>query len=413
MKKLVATILALVMAIGLCSVSWAEERVVPVYPEGVTTSSFPESAPYTKPGTNTTEYAAAVVAYVDASGAVKYAAEVNYAIAAGATEVYMKENANGRLFAYSDFIGQENRTSDLTKNLTIYGNGADFKHGEIAMNTTDAGKAANITVTVYDAKNIKVWGNTPNVGVTQTIVMENCHNEGQGAAQSKGEMLLLWGESGNVNATFTRCSVKSADLGIYYGCDGALNVTGSQFSECATGIKISYKGSGSRTDTITNCTFTGCGIAEGSLVNDSAAIKMKNGGSGTLTATIDNATITGTVGGKDIQIESKTSDKPAGVTVKNTVASVSVTKPGATDAGVTEVKSVTKNNTLTIAADGSAKVEEIPSSGGYYYYHPTTDTKADDTKGSPKTFDAGVGIYAVTAVLSVTGMAWTAKKRGN
>ena len=52
-----------------------------------------------------------------------------------------------------------------------------------------------------------------------------------------------------------------------------------------------------------------------------------------------------------------------------------------------------------------------PSTGGYYYYHPTTDTKADETKGSPKTFDAGVGIYAVTAVLSVTGMAWTAKKR--
>lgn len=43
--------------------------------------------------------------------------------------------------------------------------------------------------------------------------------------------------------------------------------------------------------------------------------------------------------------------------------------------------------------------------------HPTTDTKADETKGSPKTFDAGVGIYAVTAVLSVTGVAWTAKKR--
>lgn len=52
-----------------------------------------------------------------------------------------------------------------------------------------------------------------------------------------------------------------------------------------------------------------------------------------------------------------------------------------------------------------------------YYYNSTTttttDTKTTDTKGSPKTFDAGVGIYAVTAVLSVTGMAWTAKKRGN
>ena len=48
------------------------------------------------------------------------------------------------------------------------------------------------------------------------------------------------------------------------------------------------------------------------------------------------------------------------------------------------------------------------SSNSYYYYAPTTtDTKT----GSPKTFDAGVGIYAVTALLSVTGMAWTAKKR--
>ena len=53
----------------------------------------------------------------------------------------------------------------------------------------------------------------------------------------------------------------------------------------------------------------------------------------------------------------------------------------------------------------------VPDAAPRYYYHPTTDTKADDTKGSPKTFDAGVGIYAVTAVLSVTGMAWTAKKR--
>ena len=32
---------------------------------------------------------------------------------------------------------------------------------------------------------------------------------------------------------------------------------------------------------------------------------------------------------------------------------------------------------------------------------------------SPKTFDAGVGIYAVTAVLSVTGMVWVGRKREN
>lgn len=43
------------------------------------------------------------------------------------------------------------------------------------------------------------------------------------------------------------------------------------------------------------------------------------------------------------------------------------------------------------------------------------NTSMDFTVGgkssSPQTFDAGIGIYAVTAVLSVTGMAWTAKKR--
>ena len=51
------------------------------------------------------------------------------------------------------------------------------------------------------------------------------------------------------------------------------------------------------------------------------------------------------------------------------------------------------------------------SANSYYYYSPSTTTPDTTTKGSPKTFDAGIGIYAVTAVLSVTGMAWTAKKR--
>ena len=47
----------------------------------------------------------------------------------------------------------------------------------------------------------------------------------------------------------------------------------------------------------------------------------------------------------------------------------------------------------------------------YYYYNSTTTTTKDGSKTSPKTFDAGVGIYAVTAMLSVTGMAWVGKKR--
>ncbi len=50
------------------------------------------------------------------------------------------------------------------------------------------------------------------------------------------------------------------------------------------------------------------------------------------------------------------------------------------------------------------------SSGGYYYY-PTTDTKTDDTKGSPKTADPGVALYAALSLLSLTGLTCITKKR--
>ena len=59
----------------------------------------------------------------------------------------------------------------------------------------------------------------------------------------------------------------------------------------------------------------------------------------------------------------------------------------------------------------TARWEEVPSSGGNYYYHPTTDTKADDTKGSPKTADPGVALYAALSLLSLTGLTCATKKR--
>ena len=52
-----------------------------------------------------------------------------------------------------------------------------------------------------------------------------------------------------------------------------------------------------------------------------------------------------------------------------------------------------------------------PASSGGYYYYPTPDTKADDTKGSPKTADPGVALYAALSLLSLTGLTCTAKKR--
>lgn len=57
-----------------------------------------------------------------------------------------------------------------------------------------------------------------------------------------------------------------------------------------------------------------------------------------------------------------------------------------------------------------AKWEAAPR---YYYNSGTTETgKTDeDKKGSPKTFDPGAGLYAVSAALSLTGTAWIGRKR--
>ena len=52
-----------------------------------------------------------------------------------------------------------------------------------------------------------------------------------------------------------------------------------------------------------------------------------------------------------------------------------------------------------------------PASSGGYYYYPTTDTKADDAKGSPKTADPGVALYAALSILSLTGLTCTARKK--
>ena len=52
-----------------------------------------------------------------------------------------------------------------------------------------------------------------------------------------------------------------------------------------------------------------------------------------------------------------------------------------------------------------------PASSSGYYYYPTTDTKADDAKGSPKTADPGVALYGVLSLLSLTGLTCITKKR--
>ena len=276
------------------------------YPAGVTDEIFDSKtdADYSIPGGSTGK-AQAVAAYVDSNGEVQYTADIKTALDNGASTIYLKKNTKGRLMALTDFLAQPNRSSDVTKDITIYANGADFEYGELAINTSDAGKNANFTIKVYDAKNLRVWGNTPNAGVTQNIILENCTYEGTGiGTNAAGGIFFAYGKTGTINLTMNNCKVSGSDQGVYFGCDGSLTVKDSSFTECVTGIKVSYKGTGTRTDRIENCVFTKCGCTTemaGSttyLADDSAAIKYKKSGTGTITLTLKSNTITGTLGDK-------------------------------------------------------------------------------------------------------------------
>lgn len=79
-----------------------------------------------------------------------------------------------------------------------------------------------------------------------------------------------------------------------------------------------------------------------------------------------------------------------------------------TDKACTAAYDFTKPVTDNIAL--YAKWEAAPR---YYYNSGTTETgKTDENKkGSPKTFDPGAGIYAVSVALSLTGTAWIGRKR--
>ena len=156
----------------------------------------------------------------------------------------------------------------------------------------------------------------------------------------------------------------------------------------ASGAKVSYDGTGDIKVWTVTMPVTGVAL-------NKSTMELQVGKTETLTATVT----------------------PENATDKTVIWTSSNTAVAAVDAnGVVTAKA---EGTATITATANSKTATctvtVKAAPRYYYYNSTTTTgtKADGTKGSPKTFDAGVGIYAVTVVLSVTGMAWTAKKREN
>ncbi len=220
------------------------------------------------------------------------------------------------------------------------------------------------------------------------------------------------------NCTFTAADTDAAN-GYLVWAKGAqsVSVTGSTFNGGEKLCGAIHLGDGSTT--AMNATIT-----DNKINGVERGIQMAFATGKEDTVTIDRNTFTNVTMGAVILHENMakkptaiitygTDNTLAGSTTKAIVAKVS--KDGTTYVDVTKVVVAADGGELVKNEDGSYSVvkntpEQTPPR---YYYNSTTttDTKADGTKGSPKTFDAGVGIYAVSAILSVTGMAYVGKRK--
>ena len=189
-----------------------------------------------------------------------------------------------------------------------------------------------------------------------------------------------------------------------------ISVVDCSFTDCGAAIMVSSTGD-VESVTISNNKFKNIDTARtapSNKVGTRGLIQLASTGDYTdATITLDKNTAT-----------------DCGPVLRQLNATVDMTKAAGDMSGIVNANgnlSATSDSVGAAAGEGDGNEIEVPftptpEQPPRYYYNSTTTTtttttKADGTKGSPKTFDAGMGIYALTAVLSVTGMAYVGKKK--
>jgi len=469
MKKLLATILALVMALGLCSVSWADENnyvtVELIYGSNVSGEDVATAkgiyankkydtckaaneaymalfgVTWGKGYLDVTDTNAPLYKYAGVSGSVTEVKFYIHGTLAGFTSLQSSGNqidctvgGNHQIFRTSYSIIGVNNADGTKAQLTDgniqayvaggYGSGQLFTtSGRLTVDniefattkSTTVGASASVDASARDRvvssaemeiKNCTFHG--------RLYVYDNFDNEGKMTYNIHDNVFDGTNYSGDSNAysIFAQCRggnklvIKDNNIS---GFARGINIDHANVDATISGNTISITDAGRACIQLSSLTKASI---EGNTLN------LTGGNAITLheklltmsavpAVSISNNTITGTgyLIYDDAKAHNKTfnSDNLKLTMNGNTVASTVNTTQGVKNGIVYGTSDV-------VTGQVSAGVTVQQSTGGYYYY-PTTDTKTDETKGSPKTFDAGVGIYAVTAVLSVTGMAWVGKKR--
>ena len=371
MKKILATILALVLALGLCSVSWADS-------EATVNSKADLEQALNDSSVTTIKLGAEITASITIASGKTITLDLNGHKLTNEAGKHTITN-NGTLTIKDSSEGKTGTVDNVThQRAAIVNNGTATLNGGTYTrsnenpenNAEDAGGNSFYTILSDNGATMTI-----NEGVTVTNVGHFSSMIRNGGTSASTLIINGGTFSGGLNA------IKNDEAGV-------LVINGGNFSNTAQYVIMNW-----HKTTINNGTFETLESAEAVLFTSNW------GGDAGAATSAGELTITGGTFKRATNTQKMIVDA---YDANNTgTASIS---GGTFDADVSQYLESGKQQN----ADGS--VGNIPR----YYYNSTTttDTKKDDNKGtSPKTFDAGVGIYAVTAVLSVTGMAWTAKKR--
>ena len=243
-----------------------------------------------------------------------------------------------------------------------------------------------------------------------TAKIEKCTSNG-------GSYDAIWNKGGDMYADGGTVDGTVNNQGTIKHSEGAVDVTvfnGAVYNQQAGTIEAGmYNGTVENNGTISGGTFCGgVTIRKGSWVWE----RTGSISGGTFYSSIVNEAgperVTGVTFAVTFDRGDGTKTEPTPVKYNDLVPKPTApTKSGYTFTGWEDANGAYDFNTpVTGPLTLTAKWEKVPSSGGYYYYS-TTDTKADDAKGSPKTADPGVALYAALSLLSLTGLTCATKKR--
>lgn len=283
---------------------------------------------------------------VGSKDTLKAAMEAAYAEDAESITIICKPNAT---------IAKSDSHINVTDDITVYANGADFGGNDLSIGTYKAPKNNTATINIYDARNLVVWGQP--VGDRADVWNVNftdCVNDGWNFLMYRGD------ETGiaKINATLTSCKATGfVDSIIHTTADGSITIKNCKFANNCAPVNIAHKQADAMTVTVENSTFTKCGSTnETNNLNQYAApIRFVNSGSGTMSANVDDCTFTGTVGNNgDILIGDGRDGKDSNdvtLTVSGTAANVQAQKPGyyngeSTDLTKMMAKQVAENERL-------------------------------------------------------------------